>query len=229
MSGILYLVSTPIGNIDDISLRAIKTLWSVDAILCEDTRRTGMLLKELHERYPSFAPNQDHRFIPFYDQIEEQKLPEIIEQLEEGKHIALVSDSGTPLINDPGFRLVNEARKRSIQVTAIPGPTAAITALILSGLPCHTFTYLGFLPESSSARIKRLQTYVHISSTYILYCAPHKIRQTLLDIQQVLGDIDIVIARELTKCHEEVLQGTISSFLEREFKGELVILFSLRH
>lgn len=229
MSGILYLVSTPIGNIDDISFRAIKTLWSVDSILCEDTRRTGMLLKELRERYPSLAPDRDRRLIPFYDQIEEQKLPEIIQQLEEGKHIALVSDSGTPLINDPGFRLVNEARKRSIQVTAIPGPTAAIVALILSGLPCHTFAYLGFLPESSSARIKRLQTYANVPSTYILYCAPHKLRKTLLDMQQVFGDIDIVIARELTKVHEEVLHGTISSFLEKEFKGELVILFSTHY
>ncbi|MCX8008143.1 MAG: 16S rRNA (cytidine(1402)-2'-O)-methyltransferase [Patescibacteria group bacterium] len=229
MIGTLYLVSTPIGNLEDISIRAIKTLCSVDYIACEDTRRTGFLLNELQNKYKDFCLNKKRVLISYYDEIEHKKVPEFIAYLEEGKSIALVSDSGTPLINDPGFVLVREAKKRCIPITAIPGPSAAITALILSGLPTNIFTFVGFLPETSSKRIHLLERIKTFSSTYILYCSPHKLEQTLHDIHAVFGNIDIVLARELTKLHEEIKTEPIIQLLEdikkHPMKGECILLF----
>jgi len=225
--GTLYLVSTPIGNLEDITLRAIKILSTVDIVLCEDTRRTGLLLDQLNIPKPTL--------VQFYEEIEDKKTPEIIELLQMGKDIALVSDAGTPLISDPGHRLVREAIKRHIPVVAIPGASAVLTALVASGLPSNTFTFLGFAPEKDAHRRKLftnlLEANKAISSTYILYCAPHKLFQTLINMKEILGDVSIVLARELTKIHEEFFRGTISE-AETHFehpKGEFVLLFHLSY
>lgn len=235
--GTLYLVSTPIGNLEDITIRALKTLFSVSIIACEDTRRTGILLKELQVRFTSIIQTIEvceHRLMSYYDDVEQAKLPELIGLLEQGKDIALISDAGTPLINDPGFILVREAIKRKIRVVSIPGPTAVISALTVSGLPPDKFLYLGYAPEKTSHRIKLfndlLQMNRFLGSTYIFYCAPHKLEQTLVDMKEVFGDREIVVARELTKVHEEVLRGTISE-VQSTFKspiGEIVLLFTLK-
>jgi 16S rRNA (cytidine1402-2'-O)-methyltransferase len=217
--GNLYIVSTPIGNLDDITLRAIKILSSVDSILCEDTRHTGLLLQKL---------NISAKLVPYYDEIEDKKIPEIIELLEEGKNIALVSDAGTPLISDPGFRLVRECVKRGIKVESIPGPSAVLAALTSSGLPPDKFIFLGYPPEKQSARLALFKK-LSLGITTIFYCAPHKLATTLDDMKSALGDIDIVIARELTKVHEELWHGNISAAQEHFIspQGEFVLLFSI--
>jgi 16S rRNA (cytidine1402-2'-O)-methyltransferase len=216
--GNLYVVSTPIGNLEDITLRAIKTLESVDIVLCEDTRRTGLLLK------------RHKKLVSYYDEIEDKRIPEVIDWLENGKNIALVSDSGTPLISDPGFRLVRECIKRGIKVESIPGPSAALAALTSSGLPPDKFIFLGYPPEKQSARIKLFQGIpAYAGMTTIFYCAPHKFLSTINDLRSVLGDIDIVIARELTKVHEEIWRGSITN-AQNYFKtprGEFVLLFNI--
>ena len=262
--GTLYVVSTPIGNLEDITIRAIKTLFTVDTIACEDTRRTGILLQELKKRYSSFinqyssseesaswrttsrevikefSTHSAHsnntasiKLIPFHDHNEQNKTPELIQILEQGKSIALVSDAGTPLINDPGFLLVRECRKRDIPIVSIPGPTALISALTVSGLPTDKFIFLGYPPEKVS---HRKQLFNHLSTieqcnnvTIIFYCAPHKLLQTLENMKEVFGDKEIVIVRELTKVHEEVWKGKLSDTLNHfmDPKGEFVILFNI--
>ncbi len=211
----LFLVSTPIGNLEDITYRAVKTLSSSDIILCEDTRHASILLQHY---------GITTRTMSFYDEIEEKRLPDIIQRLESGKNIALISDAGTPLISDPGFRLVRECRNRGIPVTAIPGPTAAITAFILSGFPLP-FTFYGYPPEKQSHRLKLFTNLGQTSC--IFYCGPHKLQKTLGDLSTVCGDIEIVIARELTKIHEEIWTGKISDALSKYSspKGEFVLLF----
>lgn len=232
----LTLIATPIGNLDDLSFRAITTLFSVDILLCEDTRRTGMLLAEIKKRYPAYEGQKGKKtplLISFYEEIEFKKLPEIISWLEAGKQIGLVTDNGMPGISDPGFTLVREACKRNLQVTVLPGPNAAVTALAGSGMATNTFTFLGFLPEKEGPRATLLKKAAEaakiLPSTYILYCAPHKMLQTLTSIRNVCGDIQIVVARELTKVHEEYWHGKISEAEEyfRDPKGEFVFLFSL--
>lgn len=257
--GILYIVSTPIGNLEDITIRAIKTLFTVDYIACEDTRRTGMLLQELRKRYSTIlnlyssseasstsrevikefsihsvrSNNTDpFNLIPFHDHNEQNKTPELIDLLEQGKSIALVSDAGTPLINDPGYILVRECRKRNIPVVSVPGPTALISALTVSGLPTDKFMYLGYPPEKESHRKElfgRILTMQQFNNaTMIFYCAPHKLLQSLKDMKEVFGDKEIVVVRELTKIHEEVWRGKLSEALNhfRNTKGEFVILIS---
>ncbi len=227
--GILYIVATPIGNLEDITIRAIKTLFSVDIIAAEDTRRTGQLLAELKKRYPTFASESAApTLISYYDEIEFKKMPELIGLLEEGKTIALVSDAGTPLIADPGYKLVHEALKRGIRVESIPGPSAILAALTSSGLPTHQFTFLGYVPEKQSQRVKQFGQLAS-GSTYISYVAPHKLEQTLVDMKDVFGNIEIVLARELTKMHEEMWRGAIEQALTEftEPKGEFVLLFNI--
>lgn len=233
--GNLFLVSTPIGNLEDISIRALKTIFSVDILLCEDTRRGGLLVEELKKRYAEIIRNVNHtpRLISYYDQIEFQKIPEIIEYLKNDQNIALISDAGTPLISDPGFKLVFEARKRNIGIISIPGPSAVLSALISSGLPPNQFTFLGYFSDSQKKRIDILKALLDsnkiLSSTYIFYSAPHKLNQTLADIKNTLGDIHITIARELTKIHEEIWSGTVSEALNHFSTplGEFVLLFHL--
>lgn len=238
--GILYIVATPIGNLEDISIRAMKILSSVDGIACEDTRKTGQLLKLLKEKYPHFyqennSPDKFQRFIQYYEQVEERKIPEIITALKNGFNIALVSDAGTPAISDPGFRLVRECVVEEIKIESIPGPVSPIVALTISGLPTDKFLFLGYPPHKGGKRnqlYKSLQiSQEHIKATVIMFEAPHKMIRTLEEMKQVFGDIDLVLTRELTKIHEEVLRGNISNLLEgfkkRPPKGEFVLLFNL--
>lgn len=230
----LSIVATPIGNMEDITIRAIKTLLSADAILAEDTRHTGLLIAEVIRRWgeqfdvnPDWKPN----LIPYYDEIEEKMLPELIKRLTEGEHLALVSDAGTPLISDPGYRIVHECIKRNIKVESIPGPSALIAALTASGMPADKFTFLGYLPDKTAARLKLLTQCVAngktVPATYICYCAPHKLLQTLADLDSVLGETQMMVARELTKIHEETWKGTPKEAMTHfeNPKGEFVLLF----
>jgi 16S rRNA (cytidine1402-2'-O)-methyltransferase len=234
--GKLFIVSTPIGNLEDITIRAIKTLFTVDAILCEDTRHTGLLMQECVRRYHElfdFNPDWKPKYIAYYDEIEEKVLPEVIQRLSGSENLALVSDAGTPLISDPGYRLVSECKKRNIEVISIPGPSAVLAALTSSGIPMDKFFFLGYPPEKPSQRLKTFQSLLQCfktlkqNPTYVFYCAPHKLIQTLIDMQAIFGDIPITVARELTKIHEEVWNGTISQALQKFTgpKGEIVLLF----
>ena len=229
--GTLYIVATPIGNLEDITIRAIKTLFSVDIIACEDTRRTGLLLQELKKHIDNLAATAirlsiQQKLVRFDNRTENQLTPWLVEQLLQGKNVALICDAGTPLISDPGYRLVHEAIKRGIKVVSIPGPTSAIAALTVSGLPTNHFMFLGYPPEKQSHRIKLFGS-LPKDVTLIFYCAPHKLQQTLTDLQTVMGDIPIVIARELTKIHEEVWRGKMSEAITyfSNPQGEFVLLF----
>ena len=227
--GTLYVVATPIGNLQDITLRAIEVLKSVEYIACEDTRKTGILLKSLdigHRRM----------LISYYEQTEETRIPNILNLLINGEDVALVSDSGTPLISDPGFRLVREAIKNGIKVFSIPGASSVISSLVSSGLPTDKFMFLGFLPKKQGHRLKLLkdikETTKFISQTVIIFESPFRLTKTLEELQNAFGDIEIVIARELTKIHEELKRGSItqvlSYFKAKNVKGEVVILFNLK-
>ncbi len=234
--GTLYVIATPIGNLEDISLRALKTLFNVDVIACEDTRRTGLLLQRL---LTEFAENPEDKRKPqllsYYEQIEQQRIPEIIELLKLDKDIALVSDAGTPLISDPGFKLVRECLRENIKVESLPGASSVLAALTSSGLPTDKFTFFGYPPHKSGHRktfyenIKTSQEL--LKTTVILFEAPHKIRKTLAELQEVFGDIEIVITRELTKTHQEIRHETMSQasahFKTTSPKGEFVLLFHL--
>jgi 16S rRNA (cytidine1402-2'-O)-methyltransferase len=202
--GTLYLVATPIGNLEDITLRALRILKESDLIACEDTRHTAKLLTH----YSIATPRESyHKFN------EESRTPRLIQMLREGKNIALVSDSGTPLVSDPGYELVSCCRREGIPVVPIPGPSAAIAALAGSGLPTDSFFFAGFLPARSTLRKRRLESLSSIPATLILYEAPHRLIASLEDMIAILGDRQVSMARELTKVHEEFLHGTISEIL----------------
>jgi len=229
----LFVVSTPIGNLEDITLRAVKTLWSVDTIACEDTRVTGQLLDLLRKRYPQLIlTDRKPKLLSYRNTNEQNIVPVILDLLQKDADVALVTDAGTPLISDPGYRIVSECRKRDIPIIIIPGVSAFLTALTGSGMPANTFTFLGYLPEKPGVRQKLLekmkQSSLLLSSTYICYIAPHKLIQTLDAMMRLYGDIEIVIARELTKLHEEYWYGTIIQAQEhfKEPKGEFVLLFT---
>lgn len=231
--GNLYIVATPIGNLQDITLRALKTLEEVDYIACEDTRVTSILIKKYFEASPKAILD---KLFSYYEKIEEKKIPQIINLLLNGKNVALVSDAGTPLISDPGFKLVRECQKNDINVISVPGASAVVSALASSGLPSDKFTFLGFLPQKPGHRISMLENLLEsqkfISSTVIFYESPFKILTTLKDILKVFGNIEICIARELTKIHEEVEKKTVEDFIrifsEKKPKGELTVLFNLK-
>jgi 16S rRNA (cytidine1402-2'-O)-methyltransferase len=216
--GILFIVATPIGNLGDITVRALEILKSVDIIAAEDTRTTKFLLDHFDIRKP---------LISFYSYNEQRRVPDLIERLEQGQSIALVSDAGTPGISDPAYSIVRAAIENDIPVVPIPGPTAFVAALVVSGLSTDAFVFEGFLPvkKGRQTMLKRL---AKEERTLILYESPHKILRTLADIQQHLGDRHVAVARELTKKFEEVLRGTVSSVLEkfssRSIKGEFVIV-----
>lgn len=236
--GILYVVATPIGNLQDISKRAITTLSSVDAIACEDTRRAGILLQQLNisveTRFTS-VNGKKPQLISYYEQNELQRIPQIITALKNGLSVALISDSGTPTISDPGFKLVRECIREDITVESIPGPSSVITALVVSGLPTDKFLFLGFLPRKSGHRIKMLQNISLIVQTVkltvIFFEAPHRLIGTLEEMQKAYGDINIVICRELTKVHEEIRREAISESIQHfskiKPKGEVTVLFNL--
>lgn len=221
--GTLYIVATPIGNLQDITLRALEVLRTVQTIVCEDTRVTSVLLNKFDIKKPLIALNEFN---------EEQVVFGILKQLET-HDVALVSDAGTPLISDPGFRLVNSARKNGTAVIPIPGPSALIAALSASGLPTDKFSFLGFLSKSKTKNLKLLEQYATLETTVILYESPHRILPTLEVIAEVFGDIEVTIARELTKIYEEIITNTALFFIDRYTKtppkGEIVVLFSTKH
>src|SRR5262245_57440632 len=214
--GTLFIVATPIGNLNDISSRALQTLREVDVIACEDTRQTVKLLNRFGIQKPLTS---------YHEFNEEQKAVELADKLAYPTTIALVSDAGIPAIADPGYRLVRLCRQRGIPVVPIPGPNAAITALAASGLPSDEFMFVGFLPSKKSARMQKLAAIASITCTLVFYEAPHRIAASLEDIQDVLGDREVCVAREVTKIHEEFLFGRISTVRERvNALGEFVIV-----
>lgn len=237
--GTLYIVSTPIGNLQDISLRALKILFEVDVIACEDTRRTGILLETMNMPYRNLrngnAPAHRPQLLSYYEQNELRRIPEILSLLQQGQKVALTTDAGTPAISDPGFKLIRECIHMGIKIEAIPGPSAVITALTLSGLPTDKFLFLGYPPHKSGHRLKFFEnikkSQEFIKATVILFVAPHKLATTLEELNTTLGDITIVLARELTKIHEEIrrekISAAINHFQKTAPKGEFVLLFNL--
>ena len=220
MSGILYIVATPIGNLEDITHRAVRVLGEADLIACEDTRQTRKLL----DRYGIGKP-----LASYHEHNEQERSDELIRELEGGKNIALVSDAGTPLIADPGYRLVQKARAHAITVTPIPGPSAIIAALSASGLPTDAFEFRGFLPVKRAQRRRLLEEIRGSESTQVFYEAPHRIVETLDDVAEVLGDRPVVMGRELTKLHEEFLSGTAAEIRDAlksrtAIKGEFTVM-----
>ncbi len=226
--GKLYIVSTPIGNLEDITLRAKRILSEVDVIACEDTRRTGLLLKQVG---PGSRSNLV--LLSYYEENELRRIPEIINLLKQEKNVALVSNAGTPTISDPGFKLVRECLNQGIQVEAIPGPSAILTALVSSGLPTDKFLFLGYLPKKPGKRQELLKNckLLAVPCTLIFFESPYRLVETFKDIQEIFGDIDIVICRELTKIHEEIRREKVSEaiahFEKTPAKGEITVLFNI--
>jgi 16S rRNA (cytidine1402-2'-O)-methyltransferase len=221
--GRLYLVSTPIGNLEDITLRAIKVLRRVDLIAAEDTRRARRLLVRYRVRVPLTS---------FFEHNEPTKKDALVKKLLEGHDIALISDAGTPGVSDPGFRLVQRAIEEGIEVIPIPGPSAHVAALVVSGLPTDSFHFFGFLPPKGAKRKKRLEELRELRGTIILYEAPHRLLRTLQDIKDMCGDRHVVVARELTKLYEEVIRGPITEVLTglegRKIRGEITLVVAGR-
>ena len=215
----LYIVSTPIGNLKDISFRAVEVLKSVDLIACEDTRHTKILLNHYAIQKPTTSFFQHNRFT---------KGEYLLGLLKEGKNVALVSDAGTPGILDPGYNLINLAIENNIPITAIPGPTAFVDALVLSGKPSHEFYFAGFLPNRTQARKNRLKELAQLKITIVFYESCHRILATLEDIAAVFGDRNIAVARELTKKFEEIKRGPAKTILEelkqQKPRGEFVVI-----
>jgi 16S rRNA (cytidine1402-2'-O)-methyltransferase len=221
-AGTLYIVATPIGNLEDITQRALRVLGEVDLVACEDTRRTRVLLNHFGIKTKT---------ISYHEHNERERAAEICKLLAAGKNVALVSDAGTPLINDPGFRVVNAAIEQELPVVPIPGPTAFVSALVASGLPSDEFYFAGFLPARANARRAKLEELSAIPATLIFYEAPHRIATALNAALDTLGNRDAAVARELTKIHEEIARGSLS-FLAQRFsadsraRGEMVLIIS---
>ena len=217
MKGKLYLVATPIGNLEDITMRAVRILQEVDCIAAEDTRHTLKLLNHLNISKP---------LISYHRHNEEVRIEGLLTELEKGKNIAVVSDAGTPAISDPGEEIVKECIQREIEIIPIPGPCALITGLIASGLSTKEFTFFGFLPLNKKTRAEKLKEIQEETHTVILYEAPHKLQTTLKDLESILGDRKLVIAKELTKIHENFFRGTVKEVqaMVPGPKGEYVIL-----
>jgi 16S rRNA (cytidine1402-2'-O)-methyltransferase len=219
----LYIVSTPIGNLKDITFRAIETLKSVDLIAAEDTRHTRILCDAYDIKTPLTS---------YFEHNQVKKADALLKDLQQGKQIALVTDAGTPGISDPGYVLIQLAKKNNIPVTVIPGPTALIAALNLSGLPTDAFVFEGFLPVKETARRKKLTALKDEKRTIIFYESPHRVEKALKDIQDILDDPQVYCVREITKKFEEVKEGKASELLEHFTKtnprGEFVILLNLK-
>lgn len=205
-SGVLYLVATPIGNLEDITLRALRLLREVAVVAAEDTRRTRALLS--HFKVPA-------RVMSLHEHNERARAPELIARLLAGESVALVSDAGTPGLSDPGIQLVRQAAEAGIPVVAVPGASAFVTALVASGLPTAPVTFLGFLPTAPTERQRVLDAHRLVPHTLVFYEAPHRLLKTLAAIKEAWGDRRIAVARELTKLHEEVFRGTLSEAIQR--------------
>ncbi len=217
--GTLYLVGTPIGNLEDITYRAVRILSEVDLIAAEDTRHSIKLLNHLKISKPMISYHDNNRI---------SRAKELVNKLKEGLNIALISDAGMPSISDPGEELVSMAISQGIEVTAVPGPSASLTALILSGLPSGRFVFEGFLPQKHSDRVKFLEAIKYEERTVIFYEGPHRVKNMLADVRKVFGERRVSVLRELTKVHEEAIRGTISEviahFETNEPRGEFVIV-----
>lgn len=215
--GILYIIATPIGNLEDITLRAIRILKEVDLIAAEDTRHTLKLLNHLEISKP---------LISYHRHNEEIRTEELIKELKTGKNIGLVSDAGTPGICDPGEEIIKKCIEESIKVVPIPGACAMINALITSGISTKEFIFLGFLPLNKKSRKEKLEEIKNANKTIILYEAPHKLKSTLNDLNLILEDRSVVLARELTKIHEEYIRGTVKELMEKtdNLKGEMILI-----
>ena len=220
--GTLLIVATPIGNLEDITHRALRVLREVDLVACEDTRHTRKLLNHF---------GIDQKTISYHEHNERERAEELCDLIASGKSVALVSDAGTPLINDPGYRIVTAAIERGISVVPVPGPAALIAALAASGLPADEFFFGGFLPPRASARRAKLEELRPIRATLVLYEAPHRIVAALKDAAEVLGNRRAVVAREITKLHEEFVRGTLNELAEHfsqagTARGEMVLIIS---
>jgi 16S rRNA (cytidine1402-2'-O)-methyltransferase len=215
----LYLVATPIGNLADITLRALSVLARADVIYCEDTRHSAKLL----QHYAIVTPTR-----PFHEHNEDREIERALKDIGSGKRIAVISDAGTPLVSDPGFKLVRAAAKAGFAIVSIPGPSAVLTALTASGLPMDVFFFAGFLPPKRAARRARLGELSQIPGSLVLFEAPHRLAETLHDMAEVLGDRAVVIAREMTKLHEEIVRGSLKALAEATQdaapKGEIVLI-----
>jgi len=222
MDGKLYIVATPIGNLEDITLRALRILQESDTVACEDTRHTQTLLRRHNIRAKRLTSYFEHNKI--------QKARQLLDVMKAGQTVALVSDAGTPGISDPGYRIIKDAIDNGIRIEVIPGPSAAISALIASGMPTDRFIFCGFLPNKTAARKKSLEGLAAETRTIIIYESPHRVCSTLRDIKEVLGNIRIACMRELTKKFEEIQRAPVSdvleSYLNRTPKGEFVIIFN---
>jgi len=219
-AGTLYIVATPIGNLEDITQRALRVLSEVDLVACEDTRRTRVLLNHFGIKTKT---------ISYHEHNERERAEEICKLLASGKNVALVSDAGTPLINDPGFRVANAAIEQDLPVVPIPGPTAFVSALVASGLPSDEFYFAGFLPARANARRAKLEELSLIPATLIFYETPHRITAALKDALDTLGNRRAAVARELTKIHEETARGDLSTLAQRfntatRARGEMVLI-----
>ena len=219
MAGTLWLVATPIGNLGDLSARAREVLGRADLVACEDTRRTGRLLAGLKIKVPMLS---------FFEGNERERLGELLRHLDDGEDVALVSDGGMPAVSDPGYRLVTACLEADVDVRVVPGPSAAIAALVVSGLPTDRFVFEGFLPKKPGERLRRLEALRHEPRTIVLFESPLRVQTLLRDVLVAIGDREIAVARELTKLHEEVVRGRVSQVLSRlgesDLKGEVVVV-----
>jgi len=226
----LYIVATPIGNLEDLSLRAAKTLASSDIILAEDTRSAHILLDHIKKSY--MLPVTCSVIISFYKDCEFEKLPQVINWLNEGKNISLISESGMPLISDPGYFLVATCIKKGMQFTVIPGPTAITTSLVYSGFNPENFMFMGFLPKKESQVFRYIDILKSIKkinpkTVFIFYESPKRINKTLEIIEKLIPEAKICICREMTKKFEEIIRGKAPDLLNRTYKGEIVLLVKL--
>jgi 16S rRNA (cytidine1402-2'-O)-methyltransferase len=218
-AGCLYLVATPIGNLEDITLRAVRVLKEADLIACEDTRQTQKLLQHygIHKK-----------MVSYHEHNELTRAPELVIQLEQGAEVALVSDAGMPVVSDPGYRLVAQCLRHHIPVIPIPGPSAFVAALAASGLPTEEFLFVGFLPSRAGARRKKLEALKAEPRVVVLYEAPHRLAETLSDAAEILGSRPAVVAREVTKIHEEFLRGSLAELRDaarkRTPRGEITLV-----
>ncbi len=215
MSGTLYIVGTPIGNLKDITYRAVETLASVDMIACEDTRHTAVLLKHY---------GISKQLVSYYKQKEKAASSKIPEALEEGKNVALVTDAGMPCVSDPGAVLVKECRERGIRIESVPGPSAVVTAMSVSGITDGKFAFIGFLPDKNADRRELLGETKAYGIPLIFYTAPHDLKKTLAELLNAYGDRRVTVVKELTKIHESVYEGTLSSVEIEDERGEFVLI-----
>jgi 16S rRNA (cytidine1402-2'-O)-methyltransferase len=219
MAGLLYVVATPIGNLEDITLRALRILKEVDLIAAEDTRHTQILLNHYDIHTPLTS---------YHEHNERTKAQPLVERLVRGENVALLCDAGTPAISDPGYRLIIEATRAGVRVVPLPGASALAAVLSASGLPTDRFVFEGFLPAKKQERKTKLQALQHESRTLVFYEAPHRLMESLQDLQQILGDREIVVAREVSKVHEEFLRGILSKIIaqlaEQTVKGEITLV-----